>query len=81
MIERLKPATRSYTYRQKLQRAFAGEFLCPFDALADLLGGDLSADAREDAASHFNVSERTVSSLLVNHKMIGREELDFDLVA
>jgi len=33
----LKPATRTYTYRQKLQRAFAGEFLCPFDQLEPVL--------------------------------------------
>jgi hypothetical protein len=50
---RLIPATRAYTYRQKLQRSFAGEFLCPFEALADILLGDFSAEAIEDAAVHF----------------------------
>lgn len=80
---RLMPATRAYTYRQKLQRAFAGEFLCPFDALADTLQGDFSAEAIEDAAAHFNVSDRTVRTLLANHGLIDREDLvqDFDLVA
>jgi hypothetical protein len=80
---RLLPATRPYTYRQKLQRAFAGEFLCPFNALAETLNGDFSAEAIEDAAAQFNVSERTVRTLLVNHGLIDREELaqDFDLVA
>ena len=79
----LIPATRSYTYRQKLQRSFAGEFLCPFDALADMLLGDFSSEEIEDAAAHFNVSERTVRTLLANHGLIDREEVaqDFDLVA
>ena len=31
--ERLLPATGAYTYRQKSQRAFAAELLCPFEAL------------------------------------------------
>jgi hypothetical protein len=80
---RLIPATRAYTYRQKLQRSFAGEFLCPFEALADMLLGDFSAEAIEDAAAHFSVSERTVRTLLANHGLIDREELaqDFDLAA
>jgi hypothetical protein len=79
----LKPATRTYTYRQKLQRAFAGEFLCPFDALADRLQGDFSEEAIEEAATYFNVSVLTVRTLLVNHKMIERENLadEFDWVA
>jgi Zn-dependent peptidase ImmA (M78 family) len=79
----LKPATRTYTYRQKLQRAFAGEFLCPFDALADRLKGDFTDEAIEEAANYFNVSVLTVRTLLVNHKMIERESLqdDFGLAA
>jgi hypothetical protein len=44
--ERLLPATRAYTYRQKLQRAFAAELLCPFSALEEKLAGDYSAEAR-----------------------------------
>jgi hypothetical protein len=80
---KLRPATRTYTYRQKLQRAFAGEFLCPFEVLADVLGGDFSTESIEDAAAYFNVSERTVRTLLVNHRLIDREELaqDFDAIA
>lgn len=78
---RLIPATRAHTYRQKVQRSFAAEFLCPFEPLADMLQGDFSAEAIEDAASQFNVSERTVRTLLANHHLIDREEVaqDFDL--
>jgi Zn-dependent peptidase ImmA (M78 family) len=72
---RLLPATRSYTYRQKVQRAFAGEFLCPYEALADKLKDDLSAEAIADAAAHFNVSELAIRTHLVNHGRLGRDEL------
>lgn len=58
------------TARQKFQRAFAAEFLCPIESLAGFLGDDFSETAIEDAASEFNVSERTVQSLLANNGYI-----------
>lgn len=73
--EPLRPATETHTWRQQLQRAFAAEFLCPFEALRDRLGGDYADDAREQAARHFQVSERTVTTMLVNHGLIDRGEL------
>lgn len=81
--DRLLPATHSYTYRQKHQRAFAAELLCPFDALEHLLHDDYSAEAIQDAASHFNVSPLTVRTLLVNHGRLAREDLEeaIDIVA
>jgi len=79
LTERLIPATRAYTYRQKLQRAFAAELLCPFEALEDKLDGDYSIDAREDAAHYFNVSERTVTTMLVNHRQLDRDYLEGDI--
>jgi hypothetical protein len=77
----LRPATRAYTYRQKLQRAFAGEFLCPIASLTDVLDGDFSDDKIQDAADHFNVSVLTVQTLLVNHGLVERGTLteDFDI--
>lgn len=81
LTERLLPATRAYTYRQKLQRAFAAELLCPLEVLEEKLAGDYSIDAREDAAHYFNVSERTVTTMLVNHHRLDRDLLldeDFD---
>ncbi len=67
--------------RQKLQRAFAGEFLCPFAKLSEVLDGDFSDDAIQDAARDFNVSVLTVQTLLANHGLIGRETLaeDYDV--
>lgn len=78
---RLYPATRSYTFRQKLQRSFAAEFLSPFDAVEDFLHGDYSEERQQDAADHFQVSELTIRTLLVNHHRLGRSELDEDFSA
>ena len=76
--ERLIPVTSAHTYRQKRQRAFAAELLCPFEALEAFLDGDYSDSAREDAADHFRVSERTVCTLLVNHRRLDRSTLGGD---
>ena len=62
------------TARQKRQRAFAAEFLCPIDALVDVLNGDYSETAQEEAAEYFKVSEKTVESHLANHDYIERVE-------
>jgi len=73
---RLFPATRAYTYRQKLQRSFAAEFLSPFDAVDERLAGDYSVENQRDVAEHFKVSELTIRTLLVNHGRLEREDLD-----
>ncbi len=77
----LHAATRAYTYRQKMQRSFAAELLCPFPALDGFLENDISPEAQQDAAEHFRVSELTVRTLLVNHGRLEREELVEDLDA
>ena len=66
--EPLSPATRAYTYRQKAQRAFAAELLCPYEAVCDFLGNDRSEERSHEAASHFNVSSLTISTLLLNNE-------------
>ena len=66
--EPLLPATRAYTYRQKAQRAFAAELLCPYHAVRDFLGTDRSAEHREEAANHFNVSPLAISTVLANNE-------------
>ena len=58
------------TSRQKFQRAFAAEFLCPIEALQDFLRDDYSESAIEDAVHHFEVSQRTIESLLVNNGVL-----------
>ena len=76
--DRLHPATRASTYRQKAQRSFAAEFLSPFNEIEHALGGDLSDEAQEEIAEHFQVSPLVVRTLLVNHGRLDREELDED---
>lgn len=61
------------TSRQKYQRAFAAEFLCPIDSLTSFLNGDFSSDAIEEAAYQFEVSEQAVTSLLLNNGYIHRD--------
>ncbi len=75
--ERLLPATDSKTARQKFQRAFAQEFLCPFDDLMRYFGADTPTDdAIDEAAAHFEVSPRLVETALVNNGVLDRETLD-----
>ena len=72
--ERLSPATRTYSYRQKMQRAFAAEFLSPFAMVDEMLQGDYSEEAQSDVAQHFAVSPWTIQAQLVNHGSIDLED-------
>ena len=74
--ERLLPMTPARTSRQKFQRAFAQELLCPIADLEDFLG--TAQPGNEDiyeAAAHFDVSLLTVTTILVNKGMMEREAL------
>jgi len=73
---RLFPATRAYTYRQKMQRSFAAELLSPFDSVDEMLKGDYSMESQQEVAEHFDVSPLTIRTLLVNHGRIERDDLD-----
>ncbi|HJU15483.1 MAG TPA: hypothetical protein VJ770_03350 [Stellaceae bacterium] len=75
----LHPATRAHTYHQKMQRSFAAELLAPFEAVDEMLAGDYSMEAQQEAAAHFAVSELTIRTLLVNHHKVEREELEGEL--
>jgi hypothetical protein len=68
--EKWLTSTDLSTSRQKFQRAFAAEFLCPIEPLKDFLQNDYSESAIEDAAEHFDVSQTTVNSLLKNNGVI-----------
>jgi len=76
--DRLFPATHGRTYRQKFQRSFAAELLCPFEALDDMLAGDFSDEKQDEVANYFSVSPITVRTLLVNHGRIDRHELELE---
>ena len=68
--DRWLPETDAKTARQKIQRAFAAEFLCPIDGLKNFLNDDFSNDAIEDAGRHFDVSPLLVRSHLANNGVI-----------
>jgi hypothetical protein len=72
---KLFPATHTYTYRQKMQRSFAAEFLSPFEAVDNMLAGDYSPENQDEIAEHYRVSPRTIQTMLVNHKRLDRDEL------
>jgi hypothetical protein len=74
--ERLLPATHAKTSRQKFQRAFAQEFLCPFDALLEKLQtAQPNEDDITEAAAHFHVSPLMIRTTLVNRGQLEREAL------
>jgi hypothetical protein len=69
------PATDGKTSRQRIQRAFAAEFLCPIDPLIDFLAGDFTSDSFDEAAERFGVSPQAVKTQLVNQDIISPEFL------
>jgi hypothetical protein len=63
----LPAAPGAKTQRQKFQRAFAQEFLCPYSDLVEYVNSAEPSDEDiEDAARHFNVSALMVKTILVN---------------
>lgn len=57
------------TERQKLQRAFAAEFLCPAEGALEQLRGDYSEPAVEQVADQFGVSTEIVENLITNQEV------------
>lgn len=79
--DRLLPATAAKTDRQKFQRAFAQEFLLPFEELYGRLGpptgseDGIADDDIEDIARQYDVSPLLVRTVLVNQGYLPREML------
>jgi Zn-dependent peptidase ImmA (M78 family) len=74
--QHMVPVTEASTALQKVERAFAQEFLCPWaalDAFTNERGVD--DDALSDAADHFCVSEFVIRSTLVNRGKVSRYRL------
>nr|MBF0222228.1 hypothetical protein [Desulfobulbaceae bacterium] len=72
----LLPVTLAKTARQKFQRSFAQELLCPFAGLAEFLGNQTPDDETiEEAASYYHVSPLLVKTTLVNRGRLGRDVL------
>ncbi len=69
--------TTGKTYRQKYQRAFAQELLCPYTALIERLGTvEPDEEAISEAAEHFAVSSILVNTVLVNKGHLPSSQLD-----
>lgn len=75
--ETLRPITAAKTFRQKFQRAFAQELLCPIETLRDKIKGTAipDEDTMEEIADEFGVSPLMLGTTLVNHRMLDREML------
>ena len=71
--DRLRPATQAATYRQKMQRAFAAELLCPIESLIEEMKGDYSEDGMEAAATKFMVSPWLVHTQLAKHDLVSND--------
>ena len=68
-VNRFVPATRAATARQKVQRAFAAEFLCPVDGLRELFGTrSPEGDEIDAAAEHYGVSSLVVENIWANRR-------------
>ena len=64
---RLGPVSDALSVRQKFQRAFAQNFLCPHSELTAYCGAEPTPDDIAAAAAHFDVSERGVETTLAQH--------------
>ena len=74
--DRLLPVTRTYTARQKFQRAFAQEFLLPEAELLETLGNQpADDDAIDEIAHQYQVSSMVVRTALVNRGHLSRDDL------
>ena len=74
--EPLIPATTSYSYRQKAQRAFAAELLSPWETVLAMLGDDRSDEKIGQIAIHFDVSTMAIENLIRNNNGVSRRLRD-----
>lgn len=63
----LFPAASTSSYRQKVQRAFAAELLCPWDAAEPMLHAVVSEDDATDVANYFGVSPLLLMNRILDH--------------
>ena len=64
----LFPATSTSSYRQKVQRAFAAELLCPWEAAKPMLHDVVSEDDAMDVADYFGVSPLLLMNRIEDHR-------------
>lgn len=76
---RFSLCSSAQTYRQKFQRAFAAEFLCPFDSMFDHMHRRTDSDSIDEVAAQYGVSPLVVQNHLINRGHIKRNDLDNDV--
>lgn len=83
--DKLALAAPSTSYRQKMQRAFAAELLCPINLLQDGFDTQLSKEKQEeqqeDLAEHFGVSPLTVKNILMDNDLLERSDYSLREIA
>lgn len=81
--ERIIPATNTMTKRQKFQRAFAAEFLCPSVMIKERYSAfDQRSIGKviDEISSEYNVSEQVVRHHMVNRKVLSQDLQDSSLL-
>jgi hypothetical protein len=68
--EQWRFVTTKTSARQKIQRAFASEFLAPINGLTSYLDNSYDTDSLEGAAEYYDVSPMTIVSHLTNNHVI-----------
>jgi hypothetical protein len=74
----LRPATGAVTNRQKFQRAFAAEFLCPSQMIRERFSGKLAPGHIGEAVAELS-SEYQVTEQLILHHMENRKVLPYGM--
>jgi hypothetical protein len=70
----LMPATKAKTERQQFQRAFAQEFLCPYESLLSSFSNqEPDEEDLQNAAEYFEVSPMVIQTTLLNKGELDRE--------
>lgn len=67
--------TGAKSFIQRVQRAFAAEFLCPLAGIREYANNNFSEKHIENTAEFFSVSPTLVRSQLVNHGLLHKESL------
>lgn len=74
--EKVIVSSECKTYFQKIQRAFAAEFLAPISEVANFVEKNVTRETIGRAATHFAVSPQTIAHSLVNNGVIARSQLN-----
>jgi len=82
--DRIMPATNTMTVRQKFQRAFAAEFLCPSEMLKEQYPGGVDQRSLgkviDEISSRYNVAEQVVLHHMENRKVLSQELIESPLL-